>query len=104
MIERAFGVLKRKFKILGSVAEYPQHTQFQLVSALTGLTNFLMAHKDMSLPPDEEGHVNERHGRELRGSTTPDPDVPEFREMAQRREEIATAMWIDYCHHTGRPT
>jgi hypothetical protein len=46
-IERIFGVVKRKFKILGQVAEYSIDTQVDLVLAITGLYNFIRQHEDI---------------------------------------------------------
>jgi hypothetical protein len=47
VIERIFGVVKRKFKILGSVAEYSVDTQIHLVLGLITLYNFIRSQEDM---------------------------------------------------------
>jgi hypothetical protein len=47
VIERIFGVVKRKFKILAQVAEYSIDTQVDLVLALCGLYNFIRQHEDI---------------------------------------------------------
>jgi hypothetical protein len=39
--------VKRKFKILGQVAEYSMDTQVDLVLALSGLYNFIRQHEDI---------------------------------------------------------
>jgi hypothetical protein len=41
VIKRIFGVVKRKFKILGFSAEYLVNTQIHLVLGLLGLYNFI---------------------------------------------------------------
>jgi hypothetical protein len=41
VVERIFGVIKRKFKILGAYVEYSIDTQVHLVLALTRLYNFI---------------------------------------------------------------
>lgn len=41
MIERIFGVLKRRFRALKTPMEYPYETQVKLVLALCGLQNFI---------------------------------------------------------------
>jgi hypothetical protein len=47
IIEYIFGVVKRKFKILGSGAEYSIDTQIHLVLGLVGLYNFICLHEDI---------------------------------------------------------
>ena len=47
MIERIFGVIKRKFKILAQAAEYSIDTQVDLVLAICGLYNFIRQHEDI---------------------------------------------------------
>jgi hypothetical protein len=47
VIERIFGVVKRKFKILGSVAEYLIDTQIHLVLGLIALYNFIRSQEDI---------------------------------------------------------
>jgi len=41
VVERIFGVLKRKFPILRAQPEYPMQSQVKIVLALTGLHNFI---------------------------------------------------------------
>jgi hypothetical protein len=42
IIERIFGIVKRRFKILGTVAEYSIDTQIHLVLGLLVLYNFIV--------------------------------------------------------------
>ena len=48
VIERIFRVLKRKFKVLNTPAEYSVNTQIHLVITLTGLANFLTIYEGIS--------------------------------------------------------
>ena len=48
MIERIFGVIKRKFKILVQAAEYSTSTQADLVLAICGLYNFIREYEDIT--------------------------------------------------------
>ncbi|XP_020242335.1 uncharacterized protein LOC109820589 isoform X1 [Asparagus officinalis] len=94
-IERAFGVLKKRFPILGNGTEphYPIKTQKDIIYACTILHNFLMG-----VDPDEglleqvdqevlnqmidvEAHVN---------------DNEEYRRGEILRQKIADDMWRDY--------
>ena len=96
VIERIFGVVKRKFKILGQVAEYSIDTQVDLVLALCGLYNFIRQHEDIDhelaeieLEDDEEAEANE-----VKGTGN--------KYMNNKREEIAQQMWKDYQEYLNR--
>jgi hypothetical protein len=87
VIERIFGVVKRKFKILGQVAEYSIDTQVDLVLALCGLYNFIHQHKDIDyklaeieLEDEEDTEVEEG----IKGTGN--------KYMNNKREEIAQQM------------
>jgi hypothetical protein len=96
VIERIFGVIKRKFKILGQVAEYSIDTQVELVLALCGLYNFIRQHEDIDHElaeielEDEEGAEAE----EVKGIGN--------KYMNNKREEIAQQMWQDYQEYLSR--
>jgi len=49
VVERIFGVTKRKFKILGIGTEYSIDTQVHLVLGLLGLYNFISLHEGESI-------------------------------------------------------
>lgn len=93
-IERIFGVVKRKFKILGQVAEYSIDTQVDLVLAITGLYNFIRQHEDIEEElieanlESEEDITQELSSSEIRGTGSV--------YMNKKREAIATVMWEDY--------
>jgi DDE superfamily endonuclease len=100
VIERIFGVVKRKFKVLNIAAEYSIDTQIHLVIALTGLANFLTVHGNISQEELEEVD------RDIAAQET-EPAVevtvtPESSEMAARRDQIANVMWEDYCLYNRR--
>ena len=96
VIERIFGVVKRKFKILGQVAEYSIDTQVDLVLALCGLYNFIRQHEDIDHElaevelEDEEG----AEAKEVKGTGN--------KYMNNKREEIAQQMWKDYQEYLNR--
>ena len=91
MIERTFGVLKRRFPILNHAAEYSLDTQVYLVYALTGLHNSIKSRdgidgfQDPDLPDLEEDESKETiitgGGSDL---------------MDRLRDQIARDMWVDY--------
>jgi hypothetical protein len=85
--------VKRKFKILGQVAEYSMDTQVDLVLALSGLYNFIRQHEDIDhelanieLEVEEEAVQEMPIDIKSAGNTY----------MNKRREEIAQQMWKDY--------
>ena len=57
VIERIFGVVKRKFKILGFGIEFSIDTQIHLVLGLLGLYNFICLYKDVEI--EDQGGENE---------------------------------------------
>jgi hypothetical protein len=100
VIERIFGVLKRRFKVLHSAQEYPFATQAQTVAALAALHNFIITHdpSEMSLGedetgPDEENAWSDHHAAVPREERT---------RAAKRRDNIAKAMWEEYLRRPAR--
>jgi hypothetical protein len=97
-IERIFGVIKRKFKILLRAPEYSIKQQIQLVLGLTALHNFIAIrdrNSDIDFQDLEEFDtwINwcliPPPSYEARATTTKT-------EMGQLRDSIAEQMWADY--------
>jgi DDE superfamily endonuclease len=98
VIERIFGVIKRKFKILAQVAEYPIDTQIDLVLAICGLYNFIQEHEDISQEVESievEEDIEE-------DATTQEGSSVGSKYMNEKREAIAQQMWIDYQEYINR--
>ncbi|XLR13943.1 uncharacterized protein [Arachis hypogaea] len=55
IIERCFGLLKKRWSILRSPSFYPLKTQFQIIIACCLLQNFIR--KSMEMDPEEEGSI-----------------------------------------------
>jgi hypothetical protein len=96
-IERIFGVVKRKFKILQRPPEFSIRQQVQLVLALTALHNFVISRQASS---DVDYHDLDEFD-EAEWSPPAPPDVEtrygEAKVAMQRlRDEIAEQMWADY--------
>ena len=100
MIERIFGVMKRRFKVLTIPQEYGLWTQAQIMCTLAVVHNFMKINdpnnpllKDKTLGRDSELDDN---------ITTWHAGTQEERvRAAVRREEIALAMWEDYQSKRG---
>ena len=104
VIERIFGVLKRRFQILLLAPEYNLHTQARLPTALCALHNFIRRYDpdEGDLPGSGQGQGAQEHGNgigqdgmnvdeELGGD-----DEHENQTMATLRDRIASEMWNDY--------
>jgi DDE superfamily endonuclease len=93
VIERIFGVMKRRFRVLLLAQEYSIETQVQLVSALTVVHNFIRLYD----PRDKE--LNTTHIPQETSSTDSEimrPPADDRGNASRRREDIARAMWRDY--------
>jgi hypothetical protein len=100
VIERIFGVVKRKFKILNTTAEYSIDTQIYLIPALIALANFLTMHESISQEELEEADrdIQRESAADITSAGEP-ANEPESSEMAARRDQIAKVMWEDYCFY-----
>lgn len=100
IIERIFGVLKARFRILSHCPSYSVQVQAQIPAALCAIHNFIRLHDSQEDEEQEDGCI---HGRAEAGD-----DVVRqvgFVEangdnngVVQRRDNIAQAMWNDYQH------
>jgi hypothetical protein len=104
VIERIFGVIKRRFRILVIPPEYDMKTQARLPAALGALHNFIRDN-DPAEMDDLEDDDEERH--ELHPSSTGDlaggiPGRAERRQADDRRDGIAKAMWEGYRREVRR--
>lgn len=103
VVERIFGVLKRKYKVLRCPVEYSIQTQVLLVIALTALHNFVRQHEG----PNADDHLD----NEVDTSVVEADDESELRQpeksifesggdaakiMDTFRDQIAQRMWKDY--------
>jgi hypothetical protein len=95
IIERIFGVIKRRFRILLLAPEYSMAVQARIPTALCAIHNFIRTHDAVEgeLPGDvaplfDNGH-DEHH---LRSAA----HVIEQPESSANRDRIASLMWEDY--------
>lgn len=99
VIERIFGVLKRRFRILLIAPEYNLDIQAQIPTALCAIHNFIRQHEPEELPaivdnlPESDylDHTHDLSAVELiEEDSQSQPSI--------RRDQIAQAMWEDYQH------
>jgi hypothetical protein len=95
VIERIFGILKKRFKVLIVPQEYEIEIQAQLVSALSVVHNFIRVHDPHDLIGSDDD--DEDQPEVLRdGSLQRNITAAERIRATARRDKIAEAMWADY--------
>ncbi len=98
-VERIFGVLKRRFRILAVEPEYPFKTQVNLVIALTALHNFIKSNPgEIDIFEDIEDPVTISNPPE----SSINEGIEDDFEAKELRENIAFDMWNDYQLHRNR--
>jgi len=98
VIERIFGVVKKRFRILSLGPEYNLSIQAQIPAALCALHNFIRIHD-----PQEEELADEEYDNQ--GSYTGDGFVRQVSNVednnsngavTRQRDQIAQSMWQSY--------
>lgn len=97
VIERIFGVVKRRFRILLVAPEYDLEIQARIPAAACALHNFIRRHD----PEDTELYDIDNAADDHQDTYAGPPEVQqtaaaELREVTARRDQIAEAMWTDY--------
>lgn len=101
-IERLFGVLKRRFRILLLAPEYDIDIQRRIPAALAALHNFILTHEPYNESEALSDHLGaaQSHGDpsdlDHRASSVEAEAHPSNREVDERRDRIAQEMWDDY--------
>jgi DDE superfamily endonuclease len=98
VVERIFGVLKRRFRILHSPPAYDMDIQSLIPAALAALHNFIRIYDPDDIDTDVDEPIDFRIGPdprdvgELGGNVTPAERV----RANARRDTIAASMWEQY--------
>jgi hypothetical protein len=97
VIERIFGVLKKRFRILRIGPEYNMTVQAQIPAALCALHNFIRIHDSQEELLDEEyddydGNTGDGFVRQVRNIE----DNNSHGAIVRRRNQIAQSMWDSY--------
>lgn len=100
VVERIFGIVKRRFALMTAAPEYDLRTQSKITLALCVLHNFIRVHDPDDLSEEEtEEHEEELKRRVPRRVPTDFcPHVPrtESQRATKKRDRIAKAMWEQY--------
>jgi hypothetical protein len=104
VIERIFGVVKRRFRLLVVAPEYDLRTQAKMVPAICVLHNFIHIHDNDDLP---EVHQvpGANHGVVVTGGVEGlggDISSAERNQASELRDSIAKAMWDSYQYISSR--
>lgn len=97
VVERVFGVAKRKFKILRSQPEYPLAAQIKLVLALACVTNIIHSVEGEEMFEGVDNNDDEPTEEELAFAQEMERlGGQKLKDAAKFRDNIAEQMWIDY--------
>ncbi|XP_054824887.1 protein ALP1-like [Prosopis cineraria] len=99
VIERTFGVLKKKFPIIGSGTEphYAFETMVDIVIACCILHNYLMGvDPDENLIAQVDHELSRNHDMDDQVASNQEDD---YRQGSNLRDNIAAHMWHDYLTH-----
>ncbi|KAL4333793.1 hypothetical protein GQ457_07G004620 [Hibiscus cannabinus] len=93
-VERVFGILKKRFRVLDAEPFWDFQTQVNIVLACCVIHNHIMG-----VDPNDlinEGLYEEHESNLIMSTLTQREEREEAREWAVKRDEIAEAMWTDY--------
>jgi hypothetical protein len=93
VIERAFGILKRRFKVLRAPREASIETQVSLIYALTTIHNYIYIRAGDALEAGLEELLDEEEAYRTDEAIA---EASSVSIMNIRRDEIAKKMWEDY--------
>jgi len=98
VVERIFGVVKRRFRLMVAAPEYSLETQTKIIPALCALHNFIRVYN-----PDEDMGVEEHSARAPRRSqedfSHQGVSAQEKARANTKRDVIAKEMWAQYQEH-----
>lgn len=100
VVERIFGVIKRRFRILLLGQEYSMKVQAQIPAALAAIHNFILHHdpNEGPVPGGDSVHSNyvSQAGDEIVRDYRGEINEVVHEEVTNRRDTIAQHMWDSY--------
>jgi hypothetical protein len=95
VIERAFGVFKKKFPLMQTMRSYSFQTQVELVLAAASIYNFIRRHHEPHGPLDEvdTAIMPDTEQSDISSAYDSDSKAKSF------RDQVAARMWTDYLVH-----
>lgn len=102
VVERIFGVVKKRWTILMRPPEYSMTIQVRIFPALAAIHNFIRIHDTEDIH-DFDDEICDPHPSARTGQLATSLVSPAERERAaDRRDEIAQQMWDDYLEYLER--
>lgn len=109
VIERVFGVLKRRFRIMRTAPEYPFHTQAKIPASLAAIHNFIRIHdsqddifqiaRNLERNPTEDTEEATQIPPEYLGRQV---SAQERDQAAEKRDRISQQCWDQYQAYLAR--
>jgi hypothetical protein len=98
IVERAFGVLKKRFEILNSMTSYSMDTQIKLVKSCFMIHNFIKVYGECEDEFEPRAWREEFDAYILNNNDDPafPANIEEDGDMDNYRDQIAADMWISY--------
>lgn len=99
VVERIFGVVKRRFRLMVIAPEYSLQKQARLVHALCVLHNFIRVHDPDDLDTTIEEELTRIPEPPEQGDFGGSISAAEKEAATSRRDNIAKQMWADYVEY-----
>lgn len=101
VIERCFGVLKKRFKVLQTPPQFPFKSQVKMIYVLCALSNFI---RRKGLQQED---IFEQEGFEIDEESIGNhagryPSTTVSAAMTRKQDRMAATMWRDYQAHIQR--
>ncbi len=96
VIERIFGVLKQRFRILLLAPEYSLNIQAQIPVALCSIHNFIRIHDPGEGPNLEERDLHNQDYHIFDTAEDLEEEPGQGVGMSAKRDQIPHEMWVDY--------
>jgi hypothetical protein len=100
VIERIFGVLKRKYQILRTPSEYSMDTQTRIILACCTLHNWVRSKEGKEA--DNSLNLQSIPVEDIQPAVAYPQGSISSKKMDQFRDEIAEKMWSDYQNYINR--
>lgn len=95
-VERSFGILKNRFKILTSKPFFPFCTQVEIVLSCCVLHNYILTVDPHDPFLNDESNVSEDDANYYSQTRSQKEHREESRQWVELRDNIAEEMWQDY--------
>lgn len=96
VVERIFGVFKKRFQIFKSAPAWSISTQTKLIHALAVVHNIIRIYDPMDKPQPDDTDENDAPQNDFVGELARNVSNADKTRAEKLRNDIAAAMWEDY--------